>query len=556
MNRTLLLLLLAALVAMSAMTAAFANGRAKGERPAVTAEPEVMAPAPAPAAPGAPPEMPAPAPVAAAPEACPPPTATTGQAVGVITCGTNAPFAMAMNPAIRAEGNDVYVVAGGTIFWFDRTMCPKGRASLSLAACPPAGGVSAVVGTPALAIADQDVYVVAGNLIARFDRGLRPIAHAALPIPAGTAMAVTSGQVVNTTAPACPDTSQTGATAAPAGATLSTGMTMNPAIRVENQDIYVVALGWVFRFDRNLCLKRQACLPVGNCAAVALPPGQTVSPATLNAVATALGTPAITVLDQDVYIVSGTMVARFDRDLNAVTHAELPFPAGVAIALLPGGAIGFAQMTTCPTVAGYVSQPCPAPCPTAAAPTCEQPCAVPAPAPCPTAALPTCEQPCGTPTCATCATPTVAGFCATPSAPTGPRWTASLDGDPLQVSTYASGRSDAWLSADGQTLYYDIYARNIWNVTFAQLQLVGPGVCLPNAPVVATLITMHPSSLAINGGRVVRCSITACDLTGPFRGQPLSVLANAMNAGQIAVNVGTTRHSCGEIAGTLAAVCK
>ncbi len=121
MKRTVLLLLLALLVAMALTSVAFANGHARGEVPSVTTE----APAP-------PPPPPAPVPKA---EACPAPVQTCAQAVGVITCAPNLPLAMAMNPVVKADCNDVFIVAGGSIFKYDRNMCLKKQANLSMMNC-------------------------------------------------------------------------------------------------------------------------------------------------------------------------------------------------------------------------------------------------------------------------------------------------------------------------------------------------------------------------------------------------------------------------------------
>lgn len=519
MKRTVLLLLLGALAVMLVTSAVWANGRAKGERPSVSAEPEVKGPAPAP-------QMPTAAPAPAVSEAAPP-VQTSAQAVGVVTCGINTPLAMAMNPVVKADCNDVFVVAGGSIFKFDRSMCLKKQTSLMMANCSN-GAAATAVGTPALAIADQDVYVVAGNMVARFDRELSTVTQVALPLPNCTAIAVTPGQVVMTSStPACPPQMQVLAdqsVSMPGGeALLSIGMTMNPAIFVDNQDVFVVAAGSVFKFDRALGLRQQAMMQAGNCAAVALPPGQTVAPEALHAVSTALGTPAISVIDQDVYVVAGSMTAHFDRNLNSVLQAALPFQGGIPIALLPGGPIGFTQVAagpapcppgTAPVVAGFTSQPI---------------VGYPAPA---SVVVTNAVQPGA-------------------MAPSG-RWTARLNGDTCQRRTYASGKADFTLSGDGQTLHSRLFARNIWDVTCVQLLLVSPGGNVTDASVVATLATFNPPTLAITG-RLASCSISACDLTGCLQGQPLSALINAMNAGQILVSVSTSCRECGQIAGLLTA---
>ena len=349
-----------------------------------------------------------------------------------------------MNPVVKADCNDVFIVAGGSIFKYDRSMCLKKQANLSMVNCGT--GSTAVIGTPALAIADQDVYVVAGNLVSKFDRELCTVTQAALPLPNCTAIAVTNGQIVPT-ANACPPANTCPPSPAPV-ATAGIGMAMNPAITVDGQDVYVVAAGTVFHFDRSLCFKRQASLPQANCAAVALTPGQAVAPETLHAVSTALGTPAISVIDQDVFVVAGVISAKFDRDLNPCVQAALPFAAGTSIAVLPGGPINFNQMAmvpntfapvvaaapvcgtcatpvaaapicTTPTVAGFVGGADLWHLRTPAAPTCAAPAA-------PTCATPTAEVPATTTVaaapCTTCTTPAVAAApCTTCGTPRGSR---------------------------------------------------------------------------------------------------------------------------------------
>ena len=140
MKRTVLQLLLVALVAMLFASAVFANGHARGERPSVTTEQPEVAPPPAPA--------PAPAPAPTVSQACPPAVQTSAQAVGVVSCGVNAPLAMAMNPVVKADCNDVFVVAGGSIFKYDRAMCLKKQAPLMMANCGN-GSAATAVGTPA-----------------------------------------------------------------------------------------------------------------------------------------------------------------------------------------------------------------------------------------------------------------------------------------------------------------------------------------------------------------------------------------------------------------------
>jgi len=78
-----------------------------------------------------------------------------------------------------------------------------------------------------------------------------------------------------------------------------------------------------------------------------------------------------------------------------------------------------------------------------------------------------------------------------------------------------------------------------------------------NGPVIANLI---PAELNLEDSKVQRkittvlaAAITSDDLVGPLAGQPLNVLADAIRAGNVYVNIHTTENPAGELRGQLEA---
>jgi hypothetical protein len=115
---------------------------------------------------------------------------------------------------------------------------------------------------------------------------------------------------------------------------------------------------------------------------------------------------------------------------------------------------------------------------------------------------------------------------------------------PDPVDSQAQGQLNLRLSADGTTLSYKLIVANLDDVTAAHLHL---GVVGMAGPPVAFLFEGDPSG-AVNGV-LSEGTITAADLIGPYAGEPLSTLIDAIEDGDIYVNVHTTAHPPGEIRG-------
>jgi hypothetical protein len=134
---------------------------------------------------------------------------------------------------------------------------------------------------------------------------------------------------------------------------------------------------------------------------------------------------------------------------------------------------------------------------------------------------------------------------------TGQLFVANLSGaeEVPPRETIASGQALFSLSRDGKTLHFKIGAMNIANITQAHIH-VGPRGA--NGPVVLWLYPDAPPATLIPGpfnGVLNRGAATAADLVGPFAGQPLSALIEALENGNAYVNVHTSQFPPGEIRG-------
>jgi hypothetical protein len=113
-----------------------------------------------------------------------------------------------------------------------------------------------------------------------------------------------------------------------------------------------------------------------------------------------------------------------------------------------------------------------------------------------------------------------------------------LSGDeevPVRV-TNAQGQAIFQLSKDGTELSYRLIAANIENVVQAHIHLGAAGV---NGPVVVFLFGPVGAGGGRTDGVLSTGTITAANFIGPLAGQPLSVLVDAMQAGNTYVNVHT-----------------
>lgn len=104
-------------------------------------------------------------------------------------------------------------------------------------------------------------------------------------------------------------------------------------------------------------------------------------------------------------------------------------------------------------------------------------------------------------------------------------------------------------SASGEEIHYTLRVRNLSNITMAHLHLgLKEGISTP----VVWLYPSSPPPKLIPGsfdGVLAEGTITAKDLVGPLRGQPLSSLIREMEDGNTYVNVHTKEHPQGSICG-------
>ena len=105
--------------------------------------------------------------------------------------------------------------------------------------------------------------------------------------------------------------------------------------------------------------------------------------------------------------------------------------------------------------------------------------------------------------------------------------------------TNAQGEARFKLAEDGQSLHYKLNIANIENVFMAHLHLGPAGT---TGPIVVWLYPSRPPAQPLPGrtqGTLAEGDITAADLTGPLAGQPFGALLNAIEAGNVYVNVHT-----------------
>ena len=115
----------------------------------------------------------------------------------------------------------------------------------------------------------------------------------------------------------------------------------------------------------------------------------------------------------------------------------------------------------------------------------------------------------------------------------------------------ATGQAIFQISEDGMALSYTLIVANIENVTQAHIHLAPAGV---NGGVVAWLYPGGPPAKLIPGrtdGVLAEGVITKASLVGSLAGKELSVLIEAMQAGNTYVNVHTSQVPGGEVRGQL-----
>ena len=108
--------------------------------------------------------------------------------------------------------------------------------------------------------------------------------------------------------------------------------------------------------------------------------------------------------------------------------------------------------------------------------------------------------------------------------------------------THADGHGIVRLSADGQSMEFELIVNNIRNVTQAHIHVAPAGT---NGPIVVWFYPSVKATTALPGGAgpfsgtLATGSFTAADLRGPLAGQPLQALIDAIMAGNAYVNVHT-----------------
>ena len=136
-------------------------------------------------------------------------------------------------------------------------------------------------------------------------------------------------------------------------------------------------------------------------------------------------------------------------------------------------------------------------------------------------------------------------------AATNPTATLSGGEEVPANSSRARGQAVFQLSADGSEISFRLIIANITNTTQSHIHLAPAGT---NGSIVAWLRPSAPPAQLVPGrfdGVYVEGTITAASLVGPFAGQPLSALLDAMRAGNTYVNVHTSAFQGGEVRGQI-----
>ncbi len=132
-------------------------------------------------------------------------------------------------------------------------------------------------------------------------------------------------------------------------------------------------------------------------------------------------------------------------------------------------------------------------------------------------------------------------------------FTAQLTGDQVvpPVKTEASGEARFHMKKGGKALKYTLMVKNLTDVSMAHIHL---GSASENGPVAVWLYPAGPPPVVKSGkfsGVLAKGTITEKDLLDTLKGQPLSALIEAIEAGKAYVNVHTTAHPDGEIRGQI-----
>lgn len=132
-------------------------------------------------------------------------------------------------------------------------------------------------------------------------------------------------------------------------------------------------------------------------------------------------------------------------------------------------------------------------------------------------------------------------------------FTAHLDGaqEVPAVETAARGEAVFRVSRDGTEISYRLIVANLHDVLMAHIHVADAGV---NGPVVVWLYPSAPPPALIEGrssGVLATGVITEGSLVGPWTGEPLETLIDAMRNEAVYVNVHTLAFGGGEIRGQI-----
>jgi hypothetical protein len=118
------------------------------------------------------------------------------------------------------------------------------------------------------------------------------------------------------------------------------------------------------------------------------------------------------------------------------------------------------------------------------------------------------------------------------------------------VSSTATGVAKFQLSADGQTLDYQINVTNINAVMGAHIHSAKQD---QNGPVVAGLFNPNMNSPPTGNvnGLLAKGTIKSSDLQGPLSGHSITELIHLINGHGVYVNIHTQQHQNGEIRGQI-----
>lgn len=125
---------------------------------------------------------------------------------------------------------------------------------------------------------------------------------------------------------------------------------------------------------------------------------------------------------------------------------------------------------------------------------------------------------------------------------------AELSGsnEEVAVSTEAKGEAKFNLSADGNSLTYEVKVEKIKDATASHIHIGAKGA---SGPVAVTLFS--GSKNGEFSGTLAQGTITAADLSGPLAGKTLGDLIAELSSGKAYVNVHTKANPQGEIRGQI-----